>query len=110
MPFTDTSVKWVTDEFRGAAVINGQPGSLLAAIRQFINGWGDLTPVSVTVTGGIATAELPVLSSFEKYSVISISGNTDLNGEARTLLSIKFGSTHHNDNQYTRCLDLGHGQ
>jgi hypothetical protein len=35
------------------------------------------------VTGGIATAELPVLSSFEKYSVISISGNTDLNGEAR---------------------------
>jgi hypothetical protein len=38
MPFTDTSVKWVTDEFRGAAVINGRPGSLLAAIRQFING------------------------------------------------------------------------
>lgn len=93
MPFTDTSVKWVTDEFRGAAVINGQPGSLLAAIRQFINGWGDLTPVSFTVTGGIATG----------YQKVYVSPTPPPS-------SIKSGSTHRNDNQYTRRPDLGNGQ
>lgn len=84
-----TSVKWIRNGMRGAPVINGAtPGSLIAALDALlVTGWGTTTALSVSVSGGIATATVNAGSSFAEHAVVRADGATPsaLNGEARVL-------------------------
>lgn len=82
-------VKWIHSGMRGAPQISGTAGTLIAAMDAFLlNGFGQVTALSVTVSGGIATATLNSGQSFEKHTVVLVEGVTTpaaLNGEARVL-------------------------
>lgn len=82
-------VKWIHSGMRGAPQISGTPGTLIAALDAFLlNGFAQVTALSVTVSGGIATATLNSGQSFEKHTVVLVEGVTTpaaLNGEARVL-------------------------
>lgn len=81
-------VKWFTNEMRGAPVVNGQPGSLIALLDAcLLTGFGIVTPTAVSVSDGIATATLPSGQSFFERAGVLVSGGTpaELNGEARVL-------------------------
>lgn len=84
-----TSVKWIRNDMRGAPVINGNtPGCLIAALDALlVTGWGTTTALSVSVSGGIATAKVNAGSSFTEHAVVRVDGATPsaLNGEARVL-------------------------
>ncbi|SFU31640.1 hypothetical protein SAMN04489707_1001198 [Paenacidovorax caeni] len=84
-----TSVKWIRNDMRGAPVINGNtPGCLIAALDALlVTGWGTTTALSVSVSGGIATATVNAGSSFAEHAVVWVDGATPsaLNGEARVL-------------------------
>lgn len=84
-----TSVKWIRNDIRGAPVINGNtPGCLIAALDALlVTGWGTTTALSVSVSGGIATATVNAGSSFTEHAVVLVNGATPsaLNGEARVL-------------------------
>lgn len=84
-----TSVKWIRNDMRGAPVINGNtPGCLIAALDALlVTGWGTTTALSVSVSGGIATATVNAGSSFTEHAVVRVDGATPsaLNGEARAL-------------------------
>ena len=81
-------VKWIHSGMRGAPQISGTAGTYLAALRAFlVTGFGQVTALSVTVSGGIATAMLQAGQSFAPYAVVLVDGATpsQLNGEARVL-------------------------
>lgn len=82
-------VKWIHSGMRGAPQISGTDGTLIAALDAFLlNGFGQVTALSVTVSGGIATAALNAGQSFDKHAVVLVEGATTpaaLNGEARVL-------------------------
>ncbi|MEG0921352.1 MAG: hypothetical protein RSD57_16970 [Comamonas sp.] len=81
-------VKWVHSGMRGAPVISGTAGTLIAAIKAFlITGFAPTAAVSATVADGIATIMLPSGQSFEEHAVVLIAGGTpaEFNGEARVL-------------------------
>lgn len=84
-----TSVKWIRNDMRGAPVINGNtPGCLIAALDALlVTGWGATTALSVSVSGGIATATVNAGSSFTEHAVVRVEGATPtaINGEARVL-------------------------
>ena len=85
MPF---AVKWFDSTMRGAPTISGTAGSRIAALDAcLITGFGPVTPIGITVSGGIATATLPSGQSFAQHAVVLVSGATPsaLNGEARVL-------------------------
>lgn len=81
-------VKWFASSFRGAPTLNGQAGTLVATLKAcLVDGFGEVTPSAVTVSGGVATATHSADDFFEDYAVIKISGasDADLNGEARVI-------------------------
>lgn len=81
-----TSVKHIASTQRGAPTINGTAGTLIAALDAlFVSGWGVTTALSVTVSGGVATATLTPGETFDRDAVILVAGATPgaLNGEAR---------------------------
>lgn len=81
-------VKWIHSGMRGAPQVSGTAGTLLAALRAFLlNGFGQVTALSVSVSGGIATASLNAGQSFDKHAIVLVEGATPalLNGEARVL-------------------------
>lgn len=83
-----TSVKHISNDMRGAPQISGTAGTTIAALDAlFITGWGVTTALSVSVTGGVATATLNSGETFNKHAVVLIAGATPgaLNGEARVL-------------------------
>lgn len=85
-----TSVKWISNDMRGAPVLSGTPGAQLAVTRALLlTGWGSTTAVSVSVSAGIATATLISGETFVKHGVVLISGGmpSEINGEARVLSS-----------------------
>lgn len=85
-----TDVRFFLSRFRGAPTINGLPGSLITALDAcLIDGFGAITPLSVTVADGIATATVNVNDTFEQHATIQISGaeTAGLNGLARVLTS-----------------------
>ncbi len=86
---TSTAVKYITHAMRGAPVINGNtPGCLIAVLDALlVTGWGATTALSVSVSGGIATATVNAGSSFTEGAVVRIEGATPavLNGDARVL-------------------------
>ena len=87
---TTYPVKWINNAMRGAPQVSGTQGSLLAAIDAFLlTGFGVTTAQSVTVAGGIATANLQAGQSFDRHVVVLVDGATPaaLNGEARVLTS-----------------------
>lgn len=71
-----TSVKWIRNDMRGAPVINGNtPGCLIAALDALlVTGWGTTTALSVSVSGGIATATVNAGSSFAEHAVVRLMG------------------------------------
>lgn len=83
-----TEVKHIRNTQRGAPVINGTPGTLIAALDAlFVSGWGPTNSISVSVSSGVATATLNSGETFDRDSVVLIAGATPsaLNGEARVL-------------------------
>jgi hypothetical protein len=85
-----TSVKHIHSGMRGAPQISGTPGTLIAALDAlFISGWGVTTALSVTVAGGVATAQLTPGDTFDRDAVVLVAGATPgaLNGEARVASS-----------------------
>lgn len=85
-----TDVRFFLSRFRGAPPINGQAASLITALDAcLIDGFGDITPLSVTVADGIATATVNVSDTFEQHATIQISGSATpgLNGLTRVLTS-----------------------
>jgi hypothetical protein len=84
----DFPVRYFHSQQRGAPKLSGTAGSLIALLDALlVNGFGMVTAQSVTVSGGIATATLPLGQSFEARSVILIAGAPPaaLNGQARVL-------------------------
>lgn len=82
------AVKYIHSAMRGAPVINGIPGSFIAALDAlWLNGWGSATAASVTVASGVATATFSSDTVWEAGAVIEVSGATPgaLNGPARVL-------------------------
>lgn len=85
-----TSVKHIHSGMRGAPTINGTAGPVIAALDAlFVTGWGATTALSVTVAGGIATAQLTPGETFDRTAVVLVAGATpaELNGESRVLTS-----------------------
>lgn len=83
-----TSVKHIHNGMRGAPTINGTASTLIAALDAlFVTGWGATTALSVTVAGGIATAQLTPGETFDRTAVVLVAGATpaELNGESRVL-------------------------
>jgi hypothetical protein len=81
-------VKYFHSQMRGAPVLSGTAGSLIALLDAvFTTGFGLVTAQSVTVSDGIATATLAQGQSFEEHAVVLVEGATPaaLNGEARVL-------------------------
>lgn len=90
MPIPDTSVKHIHNGMRGAPAISGTAGTLIAALDALFNtGWGVVTPLSISVADGVATATFNSGESFDLHSVVLVAGATPsaLNGEARVLTS-----------------------
>ena len=84
------AVKYLHSGMRGAPVLNGQAGTLLAVLDALlVNGWGSATAASVTVASGVATAAFASTTEWEVGAVIEVSGATPgaLNGPARVLSS-----------------------
>lgn len=82
-------VKWITNTMRGAPQISGTAGTFIAALDAFLNtGWGSANAISVSISGGVGTAEFPEGVFFEDHAVVLFGGATTpaaLNGEARVL-------------------------
>ena len=81
-------VKYINNDMRGAPVLSGTAGALISVLDAFlITGFGQVTALSVTVSGGIATASLQAGQSFNKDCVVLVDGATPaaLNGEQRVL-------------------------
>lgn len=81
-------VKYINNDMRGAPVLSGTAGALISVLDAFlITGFGKVTALSVTVSGGIATASLQAGQSFNKDCVVLVDGATPaaLNGEQRVL-------------------------
>lgn len=73
---------------RGIPVITGQKGKLrdfLDAV--LVNGFGQITVNSITISNKIATIVIPNSETFLRYSVIEISGDDQLKGEYRVIES-----------------------
>jgi hypothetical protein len=82
----DTSVKRIHESMRGAPVFNGVAGSTITLLDTFlVNGWGLATAQSLSVSGGVATINMPVGSEFEDHCAVLVAGATpaSLNGEQR---------------------------
>lgn len=80
MALPSTEVRYISTGTRGAPGINGLPGSFLAFLRAFLkDGWGPLSPVSVTVLDGLATATFPVSDPFLPHAVVSVTNMDDHN-------------------------------
>jgi len=89
-------VKFINNNMRGAPQISGAPGTWIAALDAFLlTGFGTVTALSVTVSGGIATATVNAGSSFDPYAVVLVAGATPdvLNGEQRVLTATNTGIT-----------------
>jgi len=84
----DYPVKYFHSAMRGAPIVSGTAGSLLAMLDACLaTGFGLVAAQAVSVTGGIATATLPLGSSFDEHAIVQIDGATpqELNGNARVL-------------------------
>lgn len=73
---------------RGIPVITGQKGKLRAFLDAvLVDGFGQITVNSITISNKIATIVIPNSETFLRYSVIEISGDDQLKGEYRVIES-----------------------
>jgi|GEM_PF-435505 len=94
------AVKYIHEGMRGAPVLSGTVGTLIALLDTFLlSGWGLVTATGINVAGGIATVGLNAGETFEVGSVVLVAGATPaaLNGEQRVLTasatSVTFATT-----------------
>lgn len=82
-------VTHINSEMRGAPIITGNArGNLIAAIDAWRLGFGQVTTIGVTVSGGVATATLQPSQGFDLHTVIEVAGATTpaaLNGKSRVI-------------------------
>lgn len=82
-------VKSINNAMRGAPVLSGTVGSLIAALDAFlITGWAPTSAMTVTISNGVGTAQVNEGMFFEDNAVVQFDGATTpalLNGEARVL-------------------------
>ena len=82
-------VTHINSEMRGAPIITGNTrGNLIAAIDAWRLGFGQVTAIGVTVSGGVATATLQPSQGFDLHTVIEVAGATTpaaLNGKSRVI-------------------------
>lgn len=95
-----TTVKHFHSTQPNAPVSNGQPGSLIAILDAcLVNGFGEVSASSLTVSSNVATVVVPSGHSFEPEMIALVSGATPsgLNGEKRiistTTTSITFSTS-----------------
>lgn len=77
-------VKNFNCHMRGAPIVNGMPGSWLNMIKAcLIDGFGEVTAITGVVSNGKCTITFNANESFDKNTVVSISGAnlTTINGE-----------------------------
>lgn len=80
------AVSYIHEGMRGAPVVNGLNGTLIAALDALlITGWGLATAATLTVAGGVATATFSANTLWEPGAVIEVSGAVPgaVNGLAR---------------------------
>lgn len=85
---SNTSVKHFHSAMAGAPTLNGVAGSLIAVLDAcLVDGFGLKTADSVTVSGGVGTANFSTGHSFGPDVIALVSGATPagLNGETRVL-------------------------
>lgn len=81
-----TKTKFFTSELVGAPVLSGTAGALISILDAvLVTGFGLQTASSVTITGGVATVNVPTAPSATVGTVILVAGATPagLNGEQR---------------------------
>ncbi len=82
-------VTHINSEMRGAPIITGNTrGNLIAAIDAWRLGFGQVTAIGVTISGGVATATLQPSQGFDLHTVIEVAGATTpaaLNGKSRVI-------------------------
>ena len=87
-------VKYLHSGMRGAPVLTGQAGTLVALLHAaLVTGFGMVTALSASVAAGTATVQFNAGQSFDVGDIVVVAGATpaDLNGEARVLTA---SSTH----------------
>lgn len=96
MPMS-TSVKFFSSAMLNAPQITGTLGSLISVLDAcLVDGWNLITVDSVSVSAGIATANIAAGHGFGKWQVVQVAGGTPsgLNGEHRvtevTTNTVKF--------------------
>ena len=85
---TQPPVHYINNAMRGAPVLSGTRGSLIALLEAFlVTGFGQVTANSVTVAGGVATASLQPGEGFALHANVLVAGATPaaLNGVARVI-------------------------
>ena len=97
---TQPPVHYINNAMRGAPVLSGKRGSLIALLEAFlVTGFGQVTANSVTVAGGVATASLQPGEGFALHANVLVAGATPaaLNGVARVIeatdTAIKFATS-----------------
>lgn len=83
-------VIYINDAMRGAPVANGVAGSRIAILDALlVNGWGQVTLTSLSVTAGIATAVVPTGQTFEVGAIVAVAsaGDPTVNGKYKVLTS-----------------------
>ena len=97
---TQPPVHYINNAMRGAPVLSGTRGSLIALLEAFlVTGFGQVTANSVTVAGGVATASLQPGEGFALHANVLVAGATPaaLNGVARVIeatdTAIKFATS-----------------
>lgn len=81
-------VKYLHSGMRGAPVLTGQAGTLVALLHAaLVTGFGMVTALSASVAAGTATVQFNAGQSFDVGDIVVVAGATpaDLNGEARVL-------------------------
>ena len=96
----NTSVKFFHSDMAGAPSLTGTAGAFIAMLDACLkDGFGSQTATSLTVSGGVATLNVPSTHPFDVHAVVQVAGATPsgLNGEKRVLSnasnSITFDAT-----------------
>ena len=81
-------VKWYHSMMRGIPLLSNQAGTLVAMLDAcLINGFGQVSSNSMSVTDGVLTVNLLNSETFLLHSVVAIAGDDQLKGEYRVIES-----------------------
>ncbi|MEG3033890.1 MAG: hypothetical protein RR877_00150 [Aurantimicrobium sp.] len=84
----DIQVKWYHSMMRGIPIMNGQVGRLITYLDAvLVNGFGQTTVTTANVVDGILTLNITNSETFQKYTVVNITGDDQLKGDHRVIES-----------------------